>query len=147
MIRQFVVCVCGALALSGCGGARDNLPRQTVSGTVTLDDKPLEQGTITFTPAAEGATPSMVSISGGKYYIGRAEGLVPGNYKVKISSTPITPPVIDPVTGTPPPPGAHPPTPKELLQPKYNSTTALTAEVKEGASNTFDFPLETERKR
>ena len=42
-------------ALLGCGGAEDDLPRQAISGTVTLDGKPLEAGSITFDPADPGA--------------------------------------------------------------------------------------------
>jgi hypothetical protein len=132
-----------ALALAGCNSPGDNLPRQRVSGTVTLDGKPLERGTILFQPVSELPTGIAVPISGGQYYIEKAQGLVPGSYKVKISSTP--PPVPEPLTaeGTPPPPGKPTPPPKDLMPERYNSLTILTREVKEGVTNTFDFPLET----
>src|SRR4051794_10320669 len=38
------------LGLGGCGGT-DGLPRQAVSGTVTVDGKPLKAGLITFMPS------------------------------------------------------------------------------------------------
>jgi len=131
------------LAVVGCGSRGDNLPRQAVSGNVTLDGKPLERGTISFQPATELPTAIAVPISGGQYYIEKAQGLVPGSYKIKISSAP--PPVPEPLTaeGTPPPPGKPTPPPKDLMPERYNSSTILIREVKEGGSNTFDFPLES----
>src|SRR5690242_18436307 len=41
-----VLCLCGLLALAGCGGVR----RVPVSGTVTVGDQPLKAGKIIFTP-------------------------------------------------------------------------------------------------
>src|SRR5262249_58411829 len=84
----------GARARGGCGPAAvDDLPRQAVWGKVTLDGQPLEQGTITFTPATGSPTPGMVSITGGSYSIPQAQGLVPGPYKVSILSKDATEPV------------------------------------------------------
>jgi hypothetical protein len=132
-----------ALAIVGCGSSGDNLPRQSVSGTITLDGKSLERGMISFQPVSELPTAIAVPISGGEYYIEKGQGLVPGSYKVKISSTP--PPVPEPLTaeGTPPPPGKPTPPPKDLMPERYNSSTILIREVKGGVSNTFDFPLES----
>jgi hypothetical protein len=136
-----------AVAVAGCGGSGDNLPRQPVSGTVTLDGKPLERGTISFQPVSELPTAAAVAFSDGRYAIARAEGLVPGPYRVLISSTPLTTLPVDPATGLPPPPGKPTPPPKERLPEKYNAATILTAEVKEGASNQFDFSLESTSKK
>jgi len=134
-----VVAGCGgALVLSACGPARvDDLPREAVSGKVTLDGKPLERGTISFQPASASPTSGMVSIVGGSYSMPKAYGLVPGSYKVSISSS----------EGSGPSeklgdvPGKTPPPPKELIPARYNSDTTLTAEVKPGKSNSFDFDL------
>ena len=40
-----VLCLCGLLALAGCGGVK----RVPVSGTVTVGDQPLKAGKIVFT--------------------------------------------------------------------------------------------------
>ena len=40
---------------AGCSQSSDELPREPVSGTVTLDGQPLASGTIQFSP--DGATP------------------------------------------------------------------------------------------
>ena len=144
MIKKLVIC---GLVLSGCGGPGDELPRQPVSGTVTLDGKPLERGTIAFQPASGLPTAAAVPIIGGSYSIARDHGLVAGPYKVSISSSPATASPIDPATGTPPPPGKPIPPPKELLPERYNASTTLTAEVTEQGSNTFDFPLTSAPKK
>lgn len=135
------------MVLAGCGGPVDKLPRQAVSGSVTLDGKPLERGTISFQPVSELPTAAAVSVNGGQYSMARAEGLVPGAYRVLISSTPPTVSQVDSKTSRPPPPGQASPPPKESLPEKYNASTTLTAEVKEAAKNTFDFPLESAPKK
>jgi hypothetical protein len=136
-----------SLVLAGCGSAGDNLPRQPVSGKVTLDGKPLERGTISFQPDSGLPTAAAVAITAGQYSMARAQGLVPGAYRVLISSTPQSPVTIDPATGMPPPPGQPTPPPKELLPAKYNASSTLSAEVKEGATNRFDFALDTAAKK
>jgi hypothetical protein len=129
-----------ALGLSGCDGSSssENLPREAISGSVTVAGQPLAQGTIQFAPSS-GALPTAgtAGIKDGKYSIPRSEGLVPGPYKVLISS-------FTEVADSPEPhglPGKPSPPPKNLVPKKYNKSTTLTAEVKSGASNTFDFDL------
>jgi hypothetical protein len=79
-----------------------------------------------------------VEIKDGKYSLPQEQGLVPGSYKVMISSAK------DPGAQQGPDdlPGKHGPPPKDLIAAKYNVETKLTAEVKEGGSNTFDFSLD-----
>jgi len=43
----YIVCVCGLLALAGCGSRFKLVP---VSGTVTLDGKPVTNYAVTFNP-------------------------------------------------------------------------------------------------
>ena len=149
----------GALAPGGCGPAAvDDLPRQAVWGKVTLDGQPLEQGTITFTPATGSPTPGMVSITGGSYSIPQTQGLVPGPYKVSILSKDATEPVekfgdLPGIAGRRQAEAADSKQRALMLgkagtaasgqpiPPRYNTATTLTAEVKEGASNSFDFDL------
>jgi hypothetical protein len=127
---------------SGCGEG-DELPREAVSGTVTLDGKPLEKGTIQFTPAAQGSQGAAVQgggmIESGKYSIPRDRGLVPGGYQVAIFSGGSGKPAIGPngpVTGGPSPA-------KETIPAKYNAQSKLKAEVKKGGPNDFPFDLTT----
>jgi len=123
----------------GCGEG-DELPREAVSGTVTLDGKPLEKGTIQFAPVAGGQGAAVEGggmIESGKYSIPRDRGLVPGNYHVAIysggSGAPARGPN-GPVTGGPAPN-------KETIPTNYNAKTTLKAEVKKGGPNDFQFDL------
>jgi hypothetical protein len=126
------------LTLVGCG-ASDDLPREGVTGTVTLNDKPLASGFITFMPAGAEATQGGSVIQEGSYSIPSDQGLVPGTYKVLITSTgggsaTQTDHVTD-MPGMPPIPA------KEAIPAEYNAKSTLTAEVKAGGENVFDFPL------
>jgi hypothetical protein len=71
-----------ALAV-GCGGAES-----TVTGTVTLDDKPIGPGVIVFAPAESTSNPSDGAIQAdGSYFLrtSREEGLKAGAYKVGVT--------------------------------------------------------------
>jgi hypothetical protein len=134
------------LVVSGCSGG-DELPREAVSGTVTLDGQPLPGGVIQFTPASPdipqgGGSP----ITGGRFSIARAQGLVPGSYRVTINaaSSETVVPKGEPVEpGKPAEPGRPTRTarPKELIPAKYNAQSELKAEVKKGTPNEFTFTL------
>lgn len=86
-----VICVALAFAATGCWG-NDDLPRQPVYGTVTLDGKLLQQGVITFYPAEKMIKgPIVVSgdmIKNGRFGVSRKFGLIPGRYKVAVYSRP-----------------------------------------------------------
>ncbi|WP_435021212.1 carboxypeptidase-like regulatory domain-containing protein [Tundrisphaera sp. TA3] len=137
------------LALPGCGG--DGIPRESVAGTVTLDGKPLESGTIRFLPSDPAATQTTADapISGGKYAIPASQGLAPGSYLVSISS---------PVPGEDPTakkrPAAKPeesgtgaidapvePPMHDQIPRKYNINSTLKADVVKGQPNAFPFEL------
>ena len=126
-----------AAAAAGCGGG-DGLPRQSVSGKVTFGGQPLEKGTIQFVPDdpnMKDPTSGGAPILDGSYAIGSEMGLVPGKYKVSISS-----PTGGAAQGDAP--GSASAMPKELIPSQYNTASTLSADVKAGQSNTFDFPLE-----
>lgn len=95
-----------AMFVSGCGDGT-----VVVRGSVSLDGKPADEGSVSFQPA-EGNGPS----SGGSVKDGRFEaaGLVPGKYKVTVRAALKTGKQIP--AGPPNPPGAmmdelirHPP--------------------------------------
>lgn len=129
---------------SGCG-AGDNLPREAVSGSVQFEGKPLDQGNIQFFPSetAENAIATGGPISSGKYAIAQADGLTPGTYKVMISSagalpTPGKKAQAEEVGEMP---GLGPLHAEERIPAKYNNQSELTATVKAGGPNVFDFDL------
>jgi hypothetical protein len=129
-----------SLILMGCGAA-DNLPREAISGSVAVDGKPLDSGLIIFQPEGTEATQSGASIVQGKYAIPRDQGLVPGKYKVSISAAGNTPEKqVDTISNNNMP--GMPPVPaKEVIPSAYNSGSLLSAEVKAGSKNEFNFNL------
>jgi hypothetical protein len=128
---------------AGCGGPEDNLPRQAVSGKVSFEGQPVAKGSIQFVPTSqEQATGVGAMIDGGSYSIARAQGPVPGLYRVMINAS-------DPATASAA--GAEGKAEllgsgpvritKDLIPRKYNIDTKLTADVKAGEANNFDFDL------
>jgi hypothetical protein len=89
-VLRSVAIVGAALAGSwGCGGgAIDDLPGRALSGKVTLDDKPMEGGLITFLPESPGdpekTTTASAQIAAGSFSVAPEVGLVAGRYKVQV---------------------------------------------------------------
>jgi len=132
-----LLCVCAALAgLAGCGdgGAK----RCAVSGEVKFQGKPLDQGAVTFLaqdPALASGGGAM--IREGRYNIPAEHGLLPGQYRVMVTSAA---PGAQPDPDAPPGPAG--PLPKDRINLKYNANTILTAEVKARGPNTFNFAVD-----
>jgi hypothetical protein len=128
----------------GCGGG-DGLQRMPIDGSVTFDGQPLEDGRIQFFPSPDNPEPIMsgAPIVSGSYSIAKADGLVPGNYIVRISSASGEEVAVT-GEGDAQMPGLGPIHPIELIPSKYNTESTLTAEVTSDGSNTFDFSLDQE---
>ena len=127
-------CVLGVcLAAWGCTGG-DPLGRLAIRGTVTLDDVPLDSGTIHFEPQAPSTghgTGTM--ILNGVYELPAGRGLPPGSYKVSISA----PETMEQTAVV----GQELPPPAERIPPRYNADTELRAEVSESGPNEFNYEL------
>jgi len=137
-----------ALATAGCSaGSGDDLPREAVSGTVTLDGQPLAEGLIQFTPAGgstEGGVPTGGGslIKGGTFSISRETGLPPGTYNVAINAAEKRGERTKPaeVGG-----GKQTELAKELIPAKYNSKSELKTEITKGGSNSsLKFELQSQ---
>ena len=137
MVRAgWVVSVMSLALLAGCGGGG----RSEVSGTVTFKGQPLAKGTIRFDPMPGGGSSASASISGGKYTVPAAQGLLPGKYKVSVTTVGADSQAVDRSA----PPGGGGAAPKESAEPiptKYNQATTLSCDVTPGA-NTHDFKLD-----
>jgi hypothetical protein len=131
-------CAC-ALVIGPCG-CDAGPKRYGVSGEVKYQGKPLNHGGIIFLPAdpTSGADSGGGNIKNGKYAILAKEGLLPGKYKVMITSVDPNTKETDPDA----PPGPAGPLPKDRVAPKYNRDTILTAEVTADGSNKFDFSVD-----
>ena len=141
--------VAGVLSfVAGCGsGVRPIDGSVPVSGTVTFNGQPLEQGMVRFAPESGGkAQPATGQIKNGKFTMlttASSPGVVVGKYKVSIiSNKPFAPPALKP--GTPPDPKAKF-EPESLVPTKYNDikTSGLEADVT-AAVTSLTFALQGE---
>ncbi len=125
--------------LLGC--ADDNpLNRQAVSGQITLDGVPLDQGTIEFSPQEKGSTSSGALIKDGNYEIEELKGLPPGEYLVRIFSAEAQE---GPVPEGPPGPMTGP-APKERIPAEYNAESDKVVEVSADEPAEFDFNIKSD---
>jgi lysophospholipase L1-like esterase len=116
------------MAVGGCGaGKRAEAPRFPVHGTVTLDGKPLAEGTIYFKTVATGAIDSM-EIRDGKFE-GKTEA---GDRRVEITSYDVQPPKANDPMKTE--------IKKSRIATRFNIESKLTATVApDAAKNEFKF--------
>lgn len=114
----------------GCSAKPKDMPELgAVTGTVTLDGKPLDKVTVVF-ESESGRSAFGSTDASGRYellYSGNAKGAVLGPNKVVIN------------TQLDAPPG---PEWKDPVPARYNAKSELKADVVAG-KNTFDFPLES----
>ena len=124
----FVV-IAVAFLFVGCSGAQG--PQiAPVSGKVTFNGEPLHDALVAFYPAD--GRPSMgTTDSSGNYtlsYTHDKPGAIVGQHTVRITTGTVSGEEVQKV--------------KETVPVKYNSESELTADVKAGQNNTFDFSLE-----
>lgn len=125
----------GALVLAalfltvGCG-ARDGLT--SVTGQVTFDGKPVEEGRILFRKKGEPGRAFSGPITNGSYSL-RCD---PGEMLVEITASRPIPGKFDTSNGTPEPVG------EMYIPARYNSATTLTADVS-SSKRTFPFELKS----
>lgn len=124
------------LALAGCE-PDEGIVRVPVSGAVTLDGRPVEQGVITFMPQG-GENVASADIVDGRYDLRRPEGPSPGPHQVAIWSRV---PTGRKVVGDPLMPGELVDEYAESIPDRYNAKTELSADVQEDGDNHFDFVL------
>lgn len=146
MIR-FMLWPIAAIALVGCGaeGKGGDTSRKAVSGAVTLDDQPLDKGTVQFIPKDPNlGSPVTATIADGKYAFEKDQGPLPGSYSVRISAlegeeAPVS--AIEALENAERP--TKKPAPKERVAAKYNKKTELTAEVRPDGQTTQDFAVKS----
>ena len=134
--RRFSIGLVLVCVLCGCWSGNPR-GRVAVSGKVTLDGQPLDQGNIVFVPQGDDAVGSGAVIANGEYQIGVLKGLPPGKYLVRIFSTGAS--TIDTMAlrGDMPPPGV------ERVAPRYNVQSETIIEVTGGDGDRFDFDVES----
>ncbi len=144
--RMLVVAGLLVLMQTGCGGPGDQPELGEVTGTVTLDDKPLSGIAVVFQPESGRPARGMTNAEG-KYeliYIRQTKGAKVGPNRVEIAPNEEgESEESDGNEGESSPAGAKPAKPgKPKIPARYNTRSELKADVKPG-KNTFDFKLES----
>lgn len=119
-----------ALAIAGCGGDA----RRAVSGAVTVDGEPLQDGIIRFEPlAGTSGSGAGTAIVDGRYTLPADKGLFPGRFRVRIESHQLTGEMYNDVIR-----GRQP----EILPVKFAEDGPREVEVEMGGKAEFNFALE-----
>lgn len=121
------------LALSVGVGCHSQPAVYDVTGTVSLDGVPIEDGEIVFVAADNGTAPGASRIERGAYSL----KLSAGKKKVKIAASRKVP-----GKGAMGDDFVY----QSYVPPQFNEQTTLEAEVAPGAANRFDFKLDTKAK-
>ena len=130
-------CLLALLLAAGCG-QKNPLGRLAVSGTVSLQGKPLDQGSIELSPMEGSPKVSTgAAIEDGRFSIPTPRGLPPGTYRVRIFSG-------DTGARSPHPefPGEHITVPRERIPPQWNSNSDKQITVTRDGPNEFPFDIE-----
>jgi hypothetical protein len=137
----YAVCLAGmAFAANGCSD--DDIPRQPVSGYVTLDGQPLANGVIVFYPGIENRANNVVGgtiVKNGYFSLPRSEGLPPGRYEVAINSAN----AYKRSRREERKPGNEGAAEKEPIPAKYNDHTTLAIHIKDTAIKEMTFQLDS----
>lgn len=145
-------CMCGKAALrssltialaltavwnSGCGSAPTGPKLVPVTGKVTFDGTPVEEGRITFRKTDGDQRAFAGDIKNGSYSVNTEVGRM----AVVITASRLIPGKFDNSNGTPEPVG------EMYIPPQYNEATSLVAEVKDGDGNDFPFELTSKKRK
>jgi hypothetical protein len=142
-------CTCGqiamfcaiCLAIATCFGCGKKGPRRAaVSGHVTLDGQPIEEGQIQFLPVEGTVGPETGDIiTKGQYDIPQQHGAVVGKSRVELRASKKTGRKIQDPTGRP---GVLTDEYKEMFPPTSNTSSTLTRDIKDEPNN-LDFDIRT----
>ena len=125
-------------------GCADSGPATAeVSGTVLLDGRPIEEGSIQFIPVGGSRGPGSGGIiQDGQYRIPRQKGVVVGTNRVELRAFKNAGTKIQDPTA---PPGVRTEARVQAFPPEFNDRSTVVKEIRAG-SNTIDFDVDTKGK-
>ena len=130
-----VLLACG---LTGCGGA-GGPDRGAVTGTVSFEGKPIDQGSILFVPVAgKAGSSSGAAITDGKFSIPQEKGPVVGLNRVEVHWPRKTGRKKE--VGSPAPPGTMIDEVEEAIPATFNTSSTLEQRIERG-NNAVDLKL------
>lgn len=140
-----VMCAAALFVVPGCGGVSDQPELGQVTGSVTLNGKPLSGVAVVFQPESGRPARGMTDANG-KYeltYIRQTKGTKVGPNRVEIAPSEDGEAAETENEGSESTPVAKPSkSGKPTIPSRYNTQSELKAEVKAG-KNTFDFELKS----
>jgi len=123
------------LTLAACSSEPSKV---AVSGTVTYDNQPVEDGQVAFEPVAGGKMQFGI-IADGRYAIPKQYGLVPGEYIVRITASRPTGKLAETDAFLTEETSLE--INEQFLPSKYNSASTLTVDIADADQVTHDFAL------
>lgn len=128
--------------LCGCGG--DDDPTLPISGTVKLNGEPVAHGDIEFAAKQPNGLRRGAMIVNGQYKTAPREGLVPGEYIVRIFSVPNqSTPADQQIMPGEEDLGA--PSARDMIPPEYNMRSKQTITVTAEGPNVFDYDIQSKK--
>ena len=128
-----------SIVIAGLAGCSDPYAgRMEITGAVTLQGRPLKEGSILFEPLDGQGTQSGTGISNGEYKIPRSSGLKPGKYLVRITAGDGKTPVNEETAA---PGGSTNIVSVDLIPDDWSTKSKHQVEVKSSGGNQFDFAV------
>ena len=133
-LRPLMMGVIASLVFTGCGGDTGGPVLHTVSGTVSFDGEPVQDGRILFRSKDADGKAYSAPITNGEYEV----QAVAGSMTVEITASRIVPGKFGEAAS---PDEPAPPLSEMYIPEQFNSKTTLTAEIDAGGDNTVPFDL------
>ena len=131
--------ILAVIVLANCTGCGSN--RCPISGEVTFDGKPVQNGTITFEPIDGQGPTSGGKVTDGRYSLVGDAALLPDKKAVRISASHKTGRKVP--AGPPAPPGTMVDEIKRFIPAIYNVKTTLSCDITPEGSKIMDFHLKS----
>lgn len=132
------------ILFGGCSGPKNPDGRENVSGTISLNGEPLTgMSGILFSPQVAGSDGGGQGlISNGKYALTGSDGVKPGKYIVRITSSMD----FDKSTGKPADENSlfGSEVPVDVVPPEFNKESTIEFEVVAGKNNVFSYDIQTD---
>ncbi len=126
-----------ALSVAGCGGADGKFP---VAGNVTMKGAPLASGAILF-ETQDGSQRGGTTITDGKFSLPAAQGLLPGEYIVRVSAVESQAATAAPAGPPGPEAAAIEKANKQIVPDEFNAKSTVKHEVGPGKPTQLDIAI------
>ncbi|AWM37236.1 hypothetical protein GobsT_48200 [Gemmata obscuriglobus] len=136
----------GLPALVGCSGNSKTAGKVSVSGSVSVKGVPLADGVVLFEPLEKQNTSASAVLVGSNFSISAANGLQPGMYLVRVSTSgeenkPVDPNAPLTPSGSNLPGSNKSETKKPTIPPEWGGKSKQQVEIKADGPNKFDFDI------